>query len=238
MACHLAPLVTTVVTTWHGEAVGIMDRWKRARKRPQTSADKNARPTPPSLTKPTAPRPPRLGIGGLARRLASQYPDEVPPEVLAQAAATEGLDPEAVRQRIESERAPGAPLVVRPRRVKIDELRVMDLSGLDSVRLRIKGSAHSVSDAERRRQGGPEYLLIREPDNEVDPTAVAVYGLRGRRVGYVSATRGAMLSPLLAQLDADAFKVSGEGATRRSIVLHVNVPKADALRSFVRRATH
>lgn len=218
--------------------MGIMDRWKRSRTGPKGAHHARREVVTPSIPTPEAapPRSPRLGVGGLARRLSSQYPDEVPSEVLARAAAAEGLDPEAVRQRIESDRAPAEPLVVRSRRVNVDELRVMDLSELESVRLRVRGSAHSVSDAERRRQGGGEYLLIREPDNEVDPTAVAVYGMRGRRVGYVSATRGAMLAPLLAELDADAFKVSGEGATKHSVVLWVDVPKADGLRRFVREA--
>ena len=157
--------------------------------------------------------------------------------MLAEAAAAEGMDPEDVRRQLDLDSTPAEPFRVRPRHVNVDELRVIDLRSLDSVRLRIKGSAHSVSDAERRRQGGPEYLLIPEPDNEVDPTAVAVYGIKGRRVGYVSTTRGAMLSPPLAQLDADAFKVGGAGATKSSIVLSVDVPKADALRRFVREAS-
>lgn len=129
-----------------------------------------------------------------------------------------------------------APPVVRRRRVEPDNLRVLDLSALDSVRMRIKGSAYTVSDSERVRYGGPEYYLIREPDNEVDRTAVAVYGVRGHRVGYVAASRAASLSPLLERLDADAFKVSGAGSVGGSIVLWVDIPRVGELRRFVRDA--
>ncbi len=110
----------------------------------------------------------------------------------------------------------------------------MDLSGLDSTRRRIKGSAYSVSDAERARYGGPEYLLIAEPDNEADPSAVAVYG-KGHRVGYVSTPRAAGLAPLLAQIDADAFRVTGVGTSEsHGTRLWVDVPKVDSLRRFIR----
>lgn len=178
----------------------------------------------------------RPHIKRVARSLASRHPDGVPYDILTKTAAAEGLDPGTVLAQIEADQSrPRA--VIRRRKVKLDELRTMDLSALDSVRMRIKGSAYAVSDAERRRQGGFEYLLIREPDNEADPSAVAVYGMKGVRVGYVSTARAASLSPLLAQLDVDAFKVSGAGATASSIVLWVDVPRVDALRKFVRDVT-
>lgn len=232
--------------------MGFIDRLKKAFTSQQADAPATAEPpptpgAPASDNVPDGPVPvPQWMLRGperqrykaVARTLSARFADaEVPPDVLAETAATEGVDPEAVRRQIELDRTPGEPLVVRTRSVKPDELRVVDLSALESVRMRIKGSAFTVSDAERRRQSGPSYLLIREPDNEVDAFAVAVYGMRGRRVGYLSASRAAMVSPLLAQLDADAFKVSGAGTTKTSIVISVDVPKADALRRFVRAAT-
>lgn len=224
--------------------MGFMGRFKRALSLSSTE------PTTPTRGEGRGPivtsevKPPRLNRGpehlrykSVARALTARYYDEdVPPDVLQQTAEAEGVDPEAVRRQIELDRTPGEPLVVRPRSVKPDELRVMDLSALDSVRMRIKGSAYTISDAGRRRHSGPSYLLIREPDNEVDASAVAVYGIRGNRVGYLSATRAAMVSSLLAKLDADAFLVSGAGTTKTSIVISVDVPKADALRRFVREA--
>lgn len=217
-----------------------MDKIKRAFSPQQTDAPAPAplpRESTPS-TAPSEPEPPqpRPNVARVARSLVAQYPEGVPPEVLDAASAAEGVNPDTVRRRIETDSRPPEPHVVRRRRIDPDALRVVDLTGLESVRMRVKGSAYTVSDTERRRQGGPEYLLIREPDNEIDPSAVAVYGVKGHRVGYLSAARAKMASPLLAQLGADAYKVSGTGATKTSIVLWVDVPKADALRRFVRES--
>lgn len=171
----------------------------------------------------------------LARTLMSRHPLGMPEhETVRQAAAAEGLDPDAIWHQIEADRA-WSPPIVKPRKVNPRSLRVIDLSSLDAIRMRIKGSAYSVSDTERVRQGGSAYLLIREPDNDADPQAVAVYGMRGLRVGYVSTSRAASTSPLLAQLDADAFRVSGAGAVAGSIVLWVDLPKLGPLRKFVQQ---
>ncbi|MFC7404298.1 HIRAN domain-containing protein [Georgenia alba] len=102
-----------------------------------------------------------------------------------------------------------------------------------TTRTRVKGSAYAVSDAERARYGGREHLLIAEPDNEADPSAVAAYG-KGHRVGYLSTARAASLAPLLAQLPGDAFRVTGSSTTSSTIVLWVDVPKVEPLRRFVR----
>lgn len=215
--------------------MGIIDRFKSAFSSRQTDAPlpRESRPsTVPSAAEP--PPRPRPNVARVARSLIARYPDGVPPEALEETSAAEGVNPETVRRRIEKDSKSPEPQVVRRRRIDPDALQVVDLTGLESIRMRIKGSAYTVSDTERRRQGGPEYLLIREPENEAGLSAVAVYGMKGRRVGYLSAARAKMMSPLLAQLGAEAFKVSGAGATRSSIVLHVDVPKADALRRFVR----
>lgn len=191
---------------------------------------------------PGAP-PPEERTTRAARFLSARFIHGVPEWAIEQAAAAERVDPEAVRRQIAAGRTVARPPAaepdepVRPRRVDPRGLRVVDLTGLDSVRLRVRGSAYTVSDAGRRRHGGTEYLLIREPDNRADPQAVAVYGMTGVRVGYVSAARAATLSPLLAQLDGDAFKVSGAGTTSGSMTMHVDVPKVEPLRRFVRDAT-
>lgn len=101
------------------------------------------------------------------------------------------------------------------------------------MRTRIKGSAYYVTDVERDRYGGREYLLVREPDNAVDASAVAVYG-RGRKVGHLSAARSAALAPLLDELGADAYRVTGTGTSANSMILWIDAPKVDALRKFVR----
>lgn len=97
------------------------------------------------------------------------------------------------------------------------------------MRSRIHGTSYWVSDEDRRQYGGRTYVLLREPKNPHDPNAVAVYG-RGRKVGYVSAGRAAAIAPILDQIGADAYRVSGEGVSRNSLRLWVGVPKVDGLR--------
>ncbi|WP_425499035.1 HIRAN domain-containing protein [Oerskovia flava] len=103
-----------------------------------------------------------------------------------------------------------SPDAIRPRKLEPSALHVIDLSDLDSLRLRITGTAYCVTDDERRRYGGTEYLLVCEPDNETDSSAVAVYG-RGSRVGYLPRARAASICPVTL-MDADAFRVSGAGS--------------------------
>lgn len=116
-------------------------------------------------------------------------------------------------------------------RLNLDGLSVVDFTSLPSVRTRIVGSAHWVSDKERRRYGGSEYLLVREPGNEHDAQAIAVYGL-GRKVGHLSAAKAASLASILDRLSADAYRVTGAGADARSVQLWVDLPRVDAIRKF------
>ena len=112
-------------------------------------------------------------------------------------------------------------------------LRVLDLREVPSTRMRIKGSANWVTAEERSAFGGTGYLLVREPNNEHDSCAVAVYG-KGRKVGYVSATKAAALAPILDPLQFDAFSVGGTSVIENSIRLWVDMPKLPDLRQFVK----
>lgn len=168
----------------------------------------------------------------LAHDLLVEFPDGVSDDVLAARAEAENLKPQTVGRVLERLRAgPRKATEIRRRKVDLSALEVIDLRGLPSVRTRIKGSAYSVNDAERAKYGGTEYLLVRETDNSTDPRAIAVYG-KGHRVGYLSESRAASTSPLLAQLRGDAFRVVGTGTTTNSIILWVEVPRVDALRKF------
>lgn len=111
---------------------------------------------------------------------------------------------------------------------------VMDLTGLESVRMRIKGTSYYVEFDERDTVGSTSYLLKREPRNKHDKMAVAIYG-NGRKVGYVSATRAAVLSPMLKELGAEAFLVGGAGTRPESGKLWVDLPRTPALREFVQQ---
>jgi hypothetical protein len=124
-------------------------------------------------------------------------------------------------------------VVVTKQTINVDSLRVLDLSELESTRARIVGSMNYVSDAERAQFGGLEYLLVREPHNEHDGDAVAVYG-SGRKVGRISAAKAASFAPILDSLGYDAYRVSGTSTIENSIRLWVDLPKLPALREFAK----
>lgn len=115
----------------------------------------------------------------------------------------------------------------------LDAVRVLDLRSVPSSRKRIVGSFGWVTDAGRETHGGTEYLLVREPRNKFDANAIAVYG-KGRKVGYISAAKGAAFTPILDPLPFDAFLVSGAGVEFNSIRLWVDLPGLPALRAFVK----
>ena len=108
----------------------------------------------------------------------------------------------------------------------------VDLRHLESTRIRVKGTMALIPDSERETLGGRVYVLRREPKNKHDPNAIAVLS-EGRKVGYVSASRAAMMAPLLDRIGSDVL-VNGMGAMTNSIRLWVDLPKAAALRGFVK----
>jgi hypothetical protein len=117
--------------------------------------------------------------------------------------------------------------------LQVDEgPRGVDLRHLEAVRTRVKGTAALIPDSERERVGGTVYVLRREPSNPHDSNAIVVLS-DGRKVGYVSAARAAMMAPLLDRIGDDVL-VAGMGAMTNSIRLWVDLPKADALRAFVK----
>ena len=122
---------------------------------------------------------------------------------------------------------------VKSETVDTSSLRILDLRELSFIRMRIKGSANWVSDKERAKFGGTEYLLVREPENSHDTSAIAVHG-KGRKVGYVSAAKVAALAPLLDPLPFDAFRVGGTSVIENSIRLWVDIPKIAELRQFLK----
>lgn len=117
---------------------------------------------------------------------------------------------------------------VKVARLEPESLNVCDLRQLANKRVRIVGSSNWVSDAELSEYGGSEYLLVREPNNEYDASAVAIYG-KFRKVGYVSAAKAASFAPILDALPEDAFLVSGTSTVEGSLRLWVDLPSVPAL---------
>lgn len=117
--------------------------------------------------------------------------------------------------------------------LSLSGLLVLDLRELPSRRQRVVGSFGWVTDAERSKYGGTSYLLVREPMNDFDRGAVAVYG-KGRKVGYLTAAKAAALTPILDLLDFDAFRVGGASVVNNSIRLWIDVPALPALRALAK----
>jgi hypothetical protein len=122
----------------------------------------------------------------------------------------------------------------RTKKSVIDEsdLSVLDLRAIPSVRARIVGTGNYVSDRQRDTFGGSEYLLVREPRNKHDSNAVVIYG-KGRKVGYVSASKAASIAGMLDALNFDAFKVGGAGTATNSSRLWADLPTVPGLRALV-----
>ncbi|SCZ51477.1 HIRAN domain-containing protein [Arthrobacter sp. UNCCL28] len=114
-------------------------------------------------------------------------------------------------------------------------LSILELSGIKSVRTRVVGLSYWIPDSARGSYAVNEYLLVREPENEWDVNAVAVYG-KGRKIGHLSAAKAAALAPIFDALDYDAFKVGGASVSQNSSSLWVDLPALPALRAFVKSA--
>lgn len=134
---------------------------------------------------------------------------------------------------MEAKRTPEEPLRV-VESVTIDEsgLLTLDLRQVPSSRFRIVGSAYCVTEAERAEFGATDYLLKREPDNENDTNAVAVFG-KGRKVGYLSAAKAAAIAATLDGLGFEVYQVGGTAVLGNSVRLWVDIPKSADLRLFV-----
>lgn len=117
----------------------------------------------------------------------------------------------------------------------VDEsaMSILDLRELPSASFRIVGSSYWVTEAGRYRHGGNSYLLVREPDNESDVNAVAVYG-KGRKVGYLSQAKASAIAPILDGLPFDAFCVGGQPPDDKSIRMWVDVPAIPKLTAFAK----
>lgn len=114
-----------------------------------------------------------------------------------------------------------------------ERLPRIDLRELPSSRFRIVGTVYWLRDDERARYGGQEYELVREPENEHDENAVAVYG-RGRKVGHLSAAKAAALASDLDRLGPASFVVSGDTVSEASMKMWVDIPRVPGLRAFQR----
>jgi hypothetical protein len=204
----------------------------------QLFADSSSAPsTPPpqrrvsaTASKPNASGPKKTALQ-LARQIRRDYPHGMDTGDFVDLCYAHGLEPQDVDRQIDQLDADAQ---VRPSRVNVDGLNIIDLTELEPTRLRIRGTANYILDSHRSKLIATQWLLIREPKNVHDTNAVAVHALDGRKVGFVSAKRAALMAPLLDQMDGDAYLVGGSGATPETIALHVDLPRIAELRDFAK----
>lgn len=75
--------------------------------------------------------------------------------------------------------------------------------------------------------------MVREPKNEWDANAVAVYG-KGRKVGHLTEAKATAFAPILDELPFDAYWVGGAPPADNSIRMWVDLPAIPKLRTFVK----
>ncbi|GGE86520.1 HIRAN domain-containing protein [Mycetocola zhadangensis] len=203
--------------------MGILD-WLLGRTPPKrpTATTSQKRSTPPVITPVAAPK-------GLA--VTINRPGGIVETKVVEPDGTTFDDWVADMEKKES------PAARQPRiqKVSVDEraLSILDIRGVDSIRVRIVGSAYCLTHKERDTFGGAEYLLKPEPENKHDPHAIAVYG-RGRKVGYVSSAKASALSGILATMPFDAFRIAGASTTESSSRMWADLPRLPALRTFAK----
>lgn len=115
-------------------------------------------------------------------------------------------------------------------RLKLPEEQITDLRPLGGARLRVVGTTHWVPNSKRMTVGGDAYVLIREPKNQYDENAVAVYDAT-RKVGYLSRAKAAAYAPQFDRIGAPGYRVAGE-PPEDSVRLWVVLPPIAAVRAF------
>jgi hypothetical protein len=168
--------------------------------------------------------------------MASQAPEEVVAESVPVPSLEQQAPPLAASVKVEeAEPTRGPTKVAGIKKVMIDEgaMSILDLRELPSSRFRIVGSAHWVTDSGRYKQGGNDYLLVREPRNRWDANAVAVYG-KGRKVGHLTEAKAAALAPIFDELGFGAYRVGGTAPAPNSIRMWVDLPALPKLRTFAK----
>jgi hypothetical protein len=115
-------------------------------------------------------------------------------------------------------------------RLKLIEEQITDLRPLGGARLRIVGTAHWVPNSKRMTVGGDAYVLVREPKNQDDENAVAVYDAT-RKVGYLSRAKAAAYAPQFDRIGAPGYRVAGE-PPEDSVRLWVVLPPIAKVRAF------
>jgi hypothetical protein len=102
----------------------------------------------------------------------------------------------------------------------------VDLSGLDSTSLKIRGKGNYTDKRASFMSG--VCRLVREPENTCDPNAIVAF-IGEQKVGYVSASRAASMAPLMDEIGKPL--IIGADLSGSPVILLL--PSLPALRSWV-----
>ncbi|TQO20263.1 hypothetical protein FB472_1887 [Rhodoglobus vestalii] len=102
----------------------------------------------------------------------------------------------------------------------------VDLSGLDSTRLKARGQGNYTDKRASFMSG--VCRLVREPGNTYDPNAIVTF-IGQQKVGYVSASRAASMAPLMDEIGKPL--IIGADLSGSPVILLL--PTLPALRSWV-----
>lgn len=191
---------------------------------PAPVAETVAEPTEPEPAPAAAPAEPAESVAAGESEAEPEPAPAVEPEPVAAAAAAE---PEpAVEAVEESEPAPESAVPER-------EDDVVDLTGVDAVRVRVIGIDDLPGADELKEIPSDVYELQVEQEAGDAAAAVAVFAGE-RKVGYLSAAKASTLVPLLETLPGNRYLVAGETDVVKPGQLGVLIPRVPALRAFTK----
>jgi Cys-tRNA synthase (O-phospho-L-seryl-tRNA:Cys-tRNA synthase) len=94
----------------------------------------------------------------------------------------------------------------------------------------VRGLKYYLAEQPHDQYRSSGYLLVREPTNEHDKDAIAVYE-RGVKIGFVAASRAGFTAALLDELNAPAYRIEGRPDGYGRVL--IEMPTVPALRELV-----
>jgi len=131
------------------------------------------------------------------------------------------------RRPVPGEDDEGGP--VRRKQYAFDAEKVIDVRSLGGSEWRVVGMQFYLTDTERDRLTYGWTVLRRAPQNPHDKNAVEVY-VECRLVGYLSAAKAKIYSPLLAKIGGQGVEVEPRPAGRK---MYVTLPTQTALKKWI-----
>ena len=113
---------------------------------------------------------------------------------------------------------------------RADQDVFLDLRRLPTTTCRVRGLKYYLAEQQQDQYRTRGYLLVREPANDHDKDAIAVYD-RGVKVGFVAASRAGFTAALLDQLNAPAYRIDGRPDGHGRVL--IEMPTVPALRELV-----